>query len=458
MTTIADRFLPFEEKLRRAGMPGLAIRSFRAYHGQLVEGAKGFLSEREIEPVATLPDADALPDDLAAVGLGALRRTVLVQLNGGLGSSMGLERAKSLLVVREGRTFLDIVAEQTARAGIPLLLMNSEGTSEDSLAVLRRYPSLRSDLPPEFRQHQVPKVEASTLGPVSWPANPALEWCPPGHGDLYPALVTSGLLDRLLAAGYEHAFVSNVDNLGAVVDPVILGWIVTEQVPFLMEVADRTLADRKGGHLAVRPDGQLVLREFAQCPPEAHQAFQDVTRYRFFNTNNLWLHLPTLAERMQATEGFLGLPLIVNGKTVDPRDPTSPRVYQLETAMGAAISVFPGARAIRVPRTRFAPVKTTSDLLAVRSDAYVMTDDFRVMPNPARTRPPLVVDLDPRTYARIDDFERRIPYPPSLLHCDALRLTGDVRLGRGVVLRGRVSLEAIDPEPLVIPDGAVIEG
>src|SRR5438105_1204399 len=100
--------------------------------------------------------------------------------------------------------------------------------------------------------HYYRQLEAGASGLVP---ESELEWCPPGHGDIYTALVTSGMLDALLDAGYEHAFVSNSDNLGAVLDPRILAWFAAERIPFLMEVADRTEADRKGGHIAQRPGG-----------------------------------------------------------------------------------------------------------------------------------------------------------------------------------------------------------
>src|SRR5690606_26731533 len=145
-----------------------------------------------------------------------------------------------------------------------------------------------------------------------------------------------------------------------------------KQLPFLMEVADRTRADSKGGHLARRPDGQLILREIAQCPPDELEKFQDIDRYGYFNTNNLWLHLPTLRKILDERKGVLGLPLIRNEKPVDPTNLKSYRVYQLETAMGSAIAVFPGAQAVCVPRTRFLPIKKNNDLLVLWSDAYCL--------------------------------------------------------------------------------------
>ncbi len=442
MTVTAD-FTPFAEKMRAEGLPEVAIRAFRFYYDQLAIGHTGMIPETEIHPVASLPDLEQLPVTFAATGRSALPKTVFLKLNGGLGTSMGLDKAKSLLVVKGDLTFLDIIARQALEVGVPLVLMNSFATRADSLARLARYPALAGPIPLDFIQHKVPKVRQADLAPAIWPQEPELEWCPPGHGDIYTALLTSGMLKTLLDHGYEYAFVSNADNLGATLDPLILGYFVENRLPFLMEVADRTPADRKGGHLARRTDdGRLILRESAQCPAEDMDAFQDISRHRYFNTNNLWLHLPTLKATLDEKEGVLGLPLIRNSKTVDPRDPSSPKVYQLETAMGAAISLFEGAGALRVPRTRFAPVKTCDDLLAVRSDAYVLTGDWRIVPNPARRLPgPPVIGLDSRYYKLIDDLEARFPFgPPSLVACERLTVRGDVRFGRETICRGAVEI------------------
>jgi UTP--glucose-1-phosphate uridylyltransferase len=447
-------------KMRADGVAEQAIATFAQLYERLVAGETGLIPEAEIEPVDALPDAEALPPG----GEDALDEAVVIKLNGGLGTSMGLDGPKSLLEVKDGLTFLDLTARQILalrerhRARLPLVLMNSFATREPSLELLGRYPELAADVPADFVQSKEPKLDAETLRPVSWPADPALEWCPPGHGDLYTSLATSGMLAALLDAGYRYAFVSNVDNLGAVLDPRILGWFAAQGSPFLMEVADRTEADRKGGHLARRRDGALVLREIAQTPEADEAAFQDVERHRFFNTNNLWLDLRALDALLRERDGVLGLPMIVNRKTVDPRDGDSPAVIQLETAMGAAIGVFAGAAALRVPRSRFAPVKTTSDLLALRSDAYVVTDAAHVTLAPERTGPP-IVDLDAAHFKRVGDFEARFAEgAPSLVGCRSLTVVGDVAFGAGVVVRGDVRVEHDGPGRRRIEAGTVLEG
>jgi UTP--glucose-1-phosphate uridylyltransferase len=330
--------------------------------------------------------------------------------------------------------------------------MNSVATRGPSLAVLDRYDDLRDqEAPRDFLQGREPKLRASDRYPVEWPADPELEWCPPGHGDLYTALAASGTLDRLLGAGQRWCFVSNTDNLGATVDVRVAAWVAAEGVPFAMEVVRGTAADRKGGHLA-RHDGKVVLRETAQVPA-GDTSFTDVRRWRFYNTNNLWIDLRALRELQDADPAAPELPLIVNRKTVDPKDPSSTPVLQLETAMGAAIGSIPGGRPVLVPRARFAPVKTTDDLLVVRSDAYRLDGDGRL--TPAFDGPAPVVALDPAYFALMPDFERRFPAgPPSLRRCTRLRVDGDVTFGANVVADGDVHLTG----PRRVPDGEVLRG
>jgi UTP--glucose-1-phosphate uridylyltransferase len=446
------------EKMRAEGLGDAAVESFARQYERLREGETGTLAELEIEPVESLPDAEELTDEGLAETLDAV---VVIKLNGGLGTSMGMTKAKSLLEVKDGRTFLDLIAEQVLRlreltgSPLPLILMNSFATRDDSLAALARYDDLSAGLPPDFVQNKVPKLRQDDLEPVAWEADPSLEWAPPGHGDLYTALVTSGMLKALLDGGYRYAFVSNSDNLGAVLDTRILAWLEASGAPFLMEVADRTSSDRKGGHLARRKsDGGLVLREIAQTPDDDVDAFQDTSRHKYFNTNTLWVDLHALRDVLSGA-GVIDLPMIVNKKTVDPGDKGSTPVIQLETAMGAAIGVFEGAAAIRVPRSRFVPVKTTNDLLSLRSDAYVIGEGRAVHLARERGGVPPLVDLDSDHYKLVADFDARFPDgAPSLVACDALRVVGDVTFGRDVVVKGHVTVDGVDR----VEDGTVLEG
>lgn len=446
------------DRMREEGLPDIAVETFARYEERLRAGEQGLVAEEEIEPLDRVPALDELPDGDRS----AIERVVVLKLNGGLGTSMGMREAKSLLQVKDGHSFLDVIVRRLLSlrerhgAAIPLLLMDSFATREDTLAALERYPELAVDgLPLDFLQGRVPKLFADGR-PASWPDEPELEWAPPGHGDVFASLAAGGLLSELLERGYEYAFLSNSDNLGAELDPRILAWFAAEGLPFVSEVVDRTESDKKGGHLARRAgDGGLLLRETAQVPDEDQAAFEDIRVHRYFNANNIWVDLRALDGALGERGGVLELPMIVNRKTVDPTDASSPEVVQLETAMGAAIGVFDGAGAVHVPRERFVPVKRTSDLLVVRSDAYRLGEDWTVRLAPERDGRPPHVELDPDHFKLLADFDARFGAgPPSLAECERLEVVGDVSFGREVVVRGSVRVEG----PRRIEDGTLLEG
>jgi UTP--glucose-1-phosphate uridylyltransferase len=462
---VSSDFRAFARKMRRADLPQVFIDTFHFYYDQLVHGATGYITHADAGPVTEIPRYEELGDTELHAGKAALDRAIVLKLNGGLGTSMGMSGPKSLLPVKAGHSFLDIIVHQvlylrrTTGARLPLVLMNSFNTRDETVAAMAKFTDFHQHIPLDFVQHKQPKIWKDSLAPAAWKADPEKEWCPPGHGDIYTALVTSNMLELLLSEGYEYAFVSNADNLGAELDLHILGYLAANHVPFLMEVADRTAADRKGGHLAQRPDGQLILRESAQCPPDEETEFQDITRFRYFNTNNLWINLRSLAQQLDAHQGVMPLPLIRNEKPVDPADPKTPRVYQLETAMGAAIAVFEGAQALRVPRSRFAPVKKNSDLLVIMSDAYELGEDFRLRLVPARGEQPPVVALDDRYYQLYGAMTRRFPHgAPSLRDCDELKVKGDVLFGKNVRFVGKVAITNERDEQMVIADGTQMQG
>ncbi len=457
---MSDALAAAEQKMREQGQPGEAIRAFHSAFGRLQDGEEATIASAELEPAGDVPALSELPDEVDAA---TLDRFATIKLNGGLATSMGLEQPKSLVAAREGRSFLEVIIGQTLAlrrrhgARLPLVLMDSLATREPTMRVLAEHPQLEVEgLAADFVQSMIPKLEAESLQPVRWDRAPALEWCPPGHGDVYGSLRSSGMLDALLERGFHFAMISNSDNLGATFDPRIAQHMAGEQIPFLMEVVEGTEADRKGGHIARRrEDDQLVLRETAQTPPEDEESFRDYRRWRFYNTNSLWVDLRVLARALGEHDGVLELPLIVNRKTVDPRDPDSPGVVQLESAMGAAIGSFAGAQLLCVPRTRFVPVKTTDDLLVLRSDVYGLSDEMVVEPVPERQGRLPYVELDKRFYRMLDAFEERFPDgPPSLREAERLVVHGEVTFQRDVVVRGSVELEA--SQPRVIDAGAVL--
>jgi UTP--glucose-1-phosphate uridylyltransferase len=431
-------------KMEKAGVDPVAIEVFSHYYRLVESGETGMVPESTIEPLdmPSLNDVD-LPDTTEG-----LAGTVLIQLNGGLGTSMGLDRAKSLLEVRNGLSFLDIIARQVLWARqqydvtLPLVFMNSWHTSEDTHRALAGYDLAVSGLPLDFLQNKEPKLRADDLTPVEWAADPELEWCPPGHGDLYTALRGTGLLDRLIDAGFRRAFVSNSDNLGATPDPRVAEWFARSGAPFAIEAVRRTPSDRKGGHFARRrSDGRIVLRETAQTLEEDKAALADLSRHRFCSTNNLWFDLGAVRDELDRRDGVLGLALIKNTKNVDPADSSSPEVIQIESAMGAAIEIFEGSQLVEVTRDRFLPVKTTNDLLVLRSDCYELTDGEHLALVQGRDGVPFI-DLDSRFYKLVREFDDRFPEGvPSLRRATSLEVQGDWTFGPDVSVVGEVRLE-----------------
>lgn len=446
--------------MQTAGLSKAAIAAFQMNYEQLVAGVTGLVPESEIEPVTDLPHLDSLPKAGSTIKE-LLHHTAVLKLNGGLGTSMGLEKAKSLLEVKKGKTFLDLIAEQikymrkTYGSKVRFILMNSFSTSQDTKSYLSKtHSDLIAEQDAELVQNSSCKVDAATLKPAVYPSNPEMEWAPPGHGDIYPSLVGSGMLDRLLEDGITYLFVSNSDNLGATLDLDILSHFASCDAAFLMEVAERTASDRKGGHLARRKkDGRLILRESAMCPDEDKGSFEDVSLHRFFNTNNLWLNLNKLKETLDASGGTLRLPLIKNKKTVNPRDSTTEPVFQLETAMGSAVECFDDAAAVVVPRSRFAPVKTCNDLFGLRSDAYRVTEASTIVL--AAEQPPFI-KLDDKHYKLVDQMEALTVAVPSLIKCEALTVQGPVRFEQDVTIVGKVTITNEKSEPVGLHGRAIV--
>jgi len=274
-------------------------------------------------------------------------------------------------------------------------------------------------------------------------------WYPPGHGDLYNALVHSGVLDQLLADGKEYLFVSNSDNLGAVVDQRILQYMVDNNAEFIMEVTDKTKADVKGGTL-IDYNGSIQLLEIAQVPSEHVEDFKSIRKFKIFNTNNLWINLRAL-KRIMDDEG-MELEIIVNPKVTEQGH----SVVQLETAAGAAIKHFRNACGINVPRSRFLPVKSCSDLLLIKSDIYSLEHGELVINENRMFGTTPVIKLGDH-FKKIAQFQRRFKKIPKIIELDHLTVTGDVYFGRNVTLRGTVIIVANEGQRIDIPDGCILE-
>ncbi|CAL5323634.1 hypothetical protein ACSBR2_008840 [Camellia fascicularis] len=382
-----------------------------------------------------------------------LDKLVVLKLNGGLGTTMGCTGPKSVIEVRNGLTFLDLIVIQIESlnskygCNVPLLLMNSFNTHDDTQKIVEKYAKSNIEVH-TFNQSQYPRLVVEDFMPLPCKGNTSKDgWYPPGHGDVFPSLKNSGKLDALLSQGKEYVFVANSDNLGAVVDLKILNHLIRNKNEYCMEVTPKTLADVKGGTL-ISYDGKVQLLEIAQVPDSHVNEFKSIEKFKIFNTNNLWVNLHAI-KRLVETNA-LKMEIIPNPKEVD-----GIKVMQLETAAGAAIRFFDHAIGINGPRSRFLPVKASSDLLLVQSDLYTLNDGY-VTRNKARANPANPsIELGPE-FKKVADFLSRFKSIPSIIELDSLKVTGDVWFGSGITLKGKVVIAAKSGVKLEIPDGAVI--
>ncbi|BFZ07692.1 hypothetical protein BsWGS_10731 [Bradybaena similaris] len=389
-----------------------------------------------------------------------LSKLVVIKLNGGLGTGMGCTGPKSAIQVRNELTFLDLNVQQIEHLNkvygvdVPLVLMNSFNTDDDTQKILRKYSQIQVSIF-TFNQSRYPRINRDTLMPVprSFGEDSIEGWFPPGHGDVYNSFYNSGLLDKFISEGKKYVFISNIDNMGATVDLGILNFLLqgpeSASSEFVMEVTDKTRADVKGGTL-IEYEGKLRLLEYAQVPSDHVDEFKSVRKFKIFNTNNLWISLNAIKRNVE--EETLHMEIIVNPKTLD----NGMNVIQLETAVGAAIKSFDRAVGINVPRSRFLPVKTTSDLLIVMSNLYAMKTGSLEM-SPKRSFPSVPLVKLGNQFSKVKDFLYRFASIPDILELDHLTVAGDVNFGKNVSLRGTVIIIANHGEKIDIPMGAILE-
>lgn len=336
--------------------------------------------------------------------------------------------------------------------------MNSFNTDEDTEKIVRKYTGFQVNIY-SFNQSCFPRISRDSLLPVARRyevADNMEAWYPPGHGDFYESFQNSGLLQQFIKEGREYLFLSNIDNLGATIDLGILNRLVGKTPgddvchEFVMEVTDKTRADVKGGTL-IQYESKLRLLEIAQVPNEHIDDFKSVKTFKYFNTNNIWAKLDAI-DRVLA-EKRMNMEIIVNNKTLD----NGVRVIQLETAVGAAMKCFENAIGINVPRSRFLPVKKTSDLLLVMSNLYSLKNGSLIM-SPQRMFPTTpLVKLGDNHFSKVKEFLGRFANIPDIIELDHLTVSGDVTFGRGVSLRGTVIIIANHGDRIDIPPGAILE-
>lgn len=446
-----------EQKMLNFHMEEREIALFLKQYQSLSRGERGFIYEKDLTsvPYGSIPTLQDL-ESHRKKGQTLLDKCAIIKLNGGLGTSMGLSGPKSFLPVKGEKRFIDIVVDQVlslrkeTQSEVPLVLMNSAVTNSETKSYIDTVPAIRDQkIPYSFIHNSHPKILVDTLEPASFAEAPAKEWNPAGHGDIYTSLVTSGILDTLIEQGIEYAFISNIDNLGATMDSALLGYLAESDAPFLMEVCHRREMDKKGGHLAKDESG-FVLRERAQATQEEIEQFEDITKYSYFNSNSIWLNLVKLQKHIEE-KGLLLLPLIANQKNLNPADSNSPKVFQLETAMGSAISLFENTKAVEIPQTRFRPVKKNNDLLLLWSDRFKLNNKGELQEVEGATKS-INIELDSTYFAFYTDLKDRVTPEsiPSLKECTSLTVSGNIVFGENCVFNGDVRISNSSKEKRVL--------
>ena len=395
---------------------------------------------------------ETLPEPHEAEAKSLIQKTAVCRLNGGLGTTMGCVGPKSAIEVRDNMTFMDMIVTQLQalnqrfQADVPLVLMNSFNTDQDTHKIIKKYVG---DLNIYcFKQNRLPRLRKDSLMPMSVERFGEEAFYPPGHGDFFDAFPHSGILDQLLAEGREWLFIANADNLGANVDLRILKYMADSHTPFVMEVTPKTRADVKGGTLVKTTAKPLHLLEIAQVPKEHTQEFKSIKKFKIFNTNNSWINLKTLKEVL--TQGPVEREVLINHKTVK-----GVPVIQLETALGAGVAAFEGAKAVAVPRSRFLPVKKTDDLLLVQSNIFKVEQGVLVR-NPARQFPELPMIRLGEFFKSYEQYQERFETIPDILDLDLLTVVGDVWFGADITLKGNV-ITVCDAGRLHLPRGSLLE-
>jgi len=372
-----------------------------------------------------------------------INKICILKLNGGLGTTMGCIGPKGLIKIKNGLSFIDITIEQVKQlnqkydCNIPLIFMNSFYTTKHMDAYVKEHEEEHRDVNiMMFEQNSFPRLIKSTQLPVisldniDEIYNNSDLWYPPGHGDLCRSIYDTGLLDKLIGLGYEYIFVSNIDNLGATLDFNILNELIKNNTEFALELTNKTLLDVKGGTLINYHD-KFTMFEVAQCEPSKLSEFVSIDKFKYFNTNNVWIQLNAVKNLVQSD--FLNsIDIIVNNKKFkDGRE-----CIQLEYSIGALIKYFTKVDKFVVSRSRFIPVKTNSDLLLIKSNIYDLDENHCIVQKNNKVP---IIKLD-SCYNNMYCFEECFQNIPNIDDLDELIVYSDVRFGHNVKLCGKVIL------------------
>lgn len=338
----------------------------KASHSNFVSGE---IAPPATEDIGELPPIDSEESrELEELGLQALKngQCAMVVLAGGMATRMG-GVVKALVEAVPGYRFLDLrlnelrALERRSGQRVPMWLMTSDATNEAIRDALGN--QLTPDYLETFQQDLSPRLNPDGTLFLDSSGAPSLH--APGHGDLPDALARSGLLRRFVERGGKYVTMTNIDNLGASLDPRIIGYHIRHGKPLTCEVVDKVGTD-KGG-IPVRVDGKPAVMEEFRIPPSF-----DPSTVRVFSTNTFHINAAELLEP----------PLEWTYFTVEKKVEDKP-VIQFERLLNELTSALP-TQFLRLPRTgaesRFLPVKDFPELEARQGEITLVARDRGMLP------------------------------------------------------------------------------
>jgi len=444
--------------LTKIGMTEEVARDFLRLRSKFLEKPLVEWDSVEPPPAEFLKDYSTLKEPDKTIIKELLDKLVVVQLNGGLGYFIGCKGPKcgiQILKKSGGITILDCKVMQIIKlnkeygCNIPLVLMNSPRTDSETEVLIQKYNKLEIDIH-TFVQNVHPFMYKDTLSPLPKSQSSLEGWYPPGSGEVFSAMYRQGLLEKFKNEGKELLFISNMENLGSSVDLKLLHYIANPKVnlDFLLETTNRISTDQAGGFAIKYKDRHVHILEISQIPSQVMSKFS-LSNFKYWNTNNIWTRIGVVIDMMKQQQ--IDLDFIVKYKVINGKN-----IAQLETPVAMSIQSFPKAASILVPRSRYRPVKSTSDLLQVQSELFELQHGLLVASTKRSYSSDPLVKLGDE-FKSMAEYERRFKTIPNILELDHLTVSGDVYFGANVTLKGTVIIVANSGSRIDIPDGVVLD-
>ena len=319
---------------------------------------------------------------------------------GGVSTSMG-GCAKAIVNAKNNMSFIEIKLNHVRQmqskyfCKIPVILMTSQETDEQIMNHLNS-KNLLDDI--DLIKIVQPVTVRFTLNnenlEVAKKSNGLPSYVPGGHYDSF--ILLNEIKDDLKQKGIKTIFINNIDNLGATIDPVLIGYHVLKKSLFTPEIAKKEKND-KGGTFA-RISGNLRLLEGPMVPEDYKDTFSDIKVHKYFNTNLIYIDMDIFDYFDEINSE---VPVFINKKNFDGQE-----VFGFEGAVGLVFGLKNSALLVVDRQKRFLPIKFLSDLWLLRSNFMILDKKTSSVSQMKLMKP--VISLPDSFLSNIDDFENKI--------------------------------------------------